>query len=175
MVDFADKFLVLYLCGFRKAFNTQFTLLRLMDTCKNSLDKKDEKGLVGALLMGLPKAFDCINHELLIAKLSAYGFCNDALLVIYNYLSGRKQRVKVNGSFSTWRETFAGVPQGYVLGALLFNIHNNDLFFMVTDTAVCNFADDTTIFAADNQLERVLERLETNALVLSRWFSKNFM
>ena len=172
MVDFADTFLVPYLCGFRKGFNTQHALLRLMDTCKNSLDKK---GVAGALLMDLSKAFDCINHELLIAKLSAYGFCKDALLMIYNYLSGRKQRVKVNGSFSTWRETFAGVPQGSVLGPLLFNIYINDLFFMVTDTAVCNFADDTTIFAADSQLERVLERLETDALVLSRWFPENFM
>ena len=136
-----------------------------MDTCKNSLDKK---GVVGALLMDLSKAFDCIDHELLIAKPSAYGFCNDALLMIYSYLTGRKQRVKVNGSFSTWRETFAGVPQGSVLGPLLFNIYINDLFFSVMDTAVCNFADDTTIFAADCQLDRVLERLETDALVLSK-------
>ena len=109
--------LVPYLCGFRKGFNTQHALLRLMDTCKNSLDKK---GVVGALLMDL-KAFDCIDHELLIAKLSAYGFCNDALLMIYSYLTGRKQRVKVNGSFCTWRETFAGVPQDQFL----------DVFFLI--------------------------------------------
>ena len=156
MVDFADTFLVPYLCGFRKGFNTQHALLRLIDICKNSLDKK---GVVGALLMDLSKAFDCIDHELLIAKLNAYGFCNDAQLLIYNYLSGRRQRVKLNGSFSTWRETFAGVPQGSVLGPLLFNLYINDLFLMVTDTAVCNFADDTTIFAADCQLDKVLERL----------------
>ena len=166
MTGYADAFLVPYLCGFRKGFNTQHALLRLMDTCKNSLDKK---GVVGAVLMDLSKAFDCIDHELLTAKLSAYGFRNDALLMIYSYLAGRKQRVKVNGSFSTWRETFAGVPQGSVLGPLLFNIYINDLFFSVMDTAVCNFADDTTIFAADCQLDRVLERLETDALVLSKW------
>ena len=172
MIGYADTILVPYLCGFRKGFNTQHALLRLMDTCKNSLDKK---GVVGALLMDLSKAFDCIDHELLIAKLSAYGFCNKALLMIYSYLTGRKQRVKVNGSFSTWRETFAGVPQRLVLGPLLFNIYINDLFLSVMDTAVCNFADDTTIFAADCQLDSVLERLETDALVLSKWFPENFM
>ena len=94
-----------------------------MDFCKNSLDKKR---VVGALLMDLSKAFDCLDHELLIAKLNAYGFCKDAQLLIYYYLSGRKQRVKLNGSFSTWRETFAGVPQESVIGPLLFNLY--DLF-----------------------------------------------
>ena len=78
--------------------------------------------------MDLSKAFDCIDHELLITKLSAYGFCKDALLMIYSYVTGRKKRVKVNGSFSTWRVTFAGVPQ-VVLGPLLFNIYINPLFF----------------------------------------------
>ena len=172
ITGFADKFLVPDFCGFRKGFNTQHALLRLMGTCKESLDKRE---VAGALLMDLSKAFDCIEHELLIAKLNAYGFSKKAQLLIYNYISGRKQRVKLNGSFSNWREMCAGVPQGSVLGPLLFKVYIHDLFFMVTDTAICNFADDTTIFAADSCLDKVLERLETDAVVLSKWFPENFM
>ena len=71
MTGFADAFLVPYLSGFRKGFNTQHALWRLMDTWKESLGKKE---VAGALLMDLSKAFDCIEHELLIAKLNVYGF-----------------------------------------------------------------------------------------------------
>ena len=83
-------------------------------------------------------------------------FNKKAQLMIYNYISGRKQGVKFNGCFSNWRETCAGVRQGSVLGPFLFNVFINDLFFMVTDTAICNFADDTTILAADSCLDKVL-------------------
>ena len=72
-------------------------------------------------------------------------------------------------------EINVGKNNGSVLWPLLFNLYINDLFLMVTDTAVCNFADDTTTFTADCQLDKVLERLETDALVLSKWFPENFM
>ena len=106
--------------------------------------------------MHFSKAFDCLNHELLIAKFSAYGFSTSALRLIHSYLSERRQRVKINGSFSTWRETMIGVPQGSVLGPLLFNIYLNDLFMFVKDAQICNYADDTTIYACDSNIEGVM-------------------
>ena len=104
----------------------------------------DNRGVVGAVLTDPSKAFDCLNHELLTAKLNAYGFRRSALLFIHSYLTDRKQRVKVNGSFSTWTETVLGVPQGSVLGPLLFNIYLNDLLMFLEETEICNYADDTT-------------------------------
>ena len=114
-------------------------------------------------------------NELLIAKLSAYGFSMSALRLIHSYLDERKQRVKINGSFSTWRETTIGVLQGSVLGPLLFNIYLNDLFMFVKDAEICNYADDTTIYACDSNVESVVKTLESDALKIASWFPNNCM
>ena len=73
--------------------------------------------------MDLSKAFDTINHELLLAKLHAYGFSMHSLLILSSYLSNRKQRVKINNSLSSWTDLIQSIPQGSVLGPLLFNIY----------------------------------------------------
>ena len=127
------------------------------------------------VLTDLSKAFDCLDHESLIAKLNAYGFNRPALLFVHNYLDSRKQRVRVIGSFSMWTKTFLGVPQGSVLGLLLSNIYLNDLFLFLEETEVCNYADDTTIFTCGPNVENVVAKLENDALALSEWFPSNLM
>ena len=143
-----------------------------MEACKKTIDNR---GVAGAVLTDLSKAFDCLNHELLIAKLNAYGFSRSALLFIHSYLTNRKQRVKVNGSFSSWTETVLGVPQGSVLGPLLFNIYLNDLFMFLEETEICNYADDTTIYACGPNIENVIMHLENDALKITEWFPNNCM
>ena len=125
--------------------------------------------------MDLSKAFDTINHELLIAKLYAYGFTKESLMIILSYLSDLWQHVKIDSSFSSWTELLQRVPQGSVLGPLLFHIYLNDLFFALKDVEVCNFADDTTPFVCDLELDTALTKLEENSAITLTWFETNYM
>ena len=97
MSSFFEDIFFKHKCGFRKGFSTQQCLLTLLEKWKNAVEKGK---MFGALLADLSKAFDCLNHELLIAKLNAYGFTLPALKLIHNYLSNRKQRVRVNDLLS---------------------------------------------------------------------------
>ena len=124
-------------------------------------------------MMDLSKAFDCIPHELLIAKLHAYGSSRESLKLIYSYSKGRSQRVKINAEFSSWKEILKGVPQGSVLGPLLFNIFINDLFFLVEKSEVCNYVDDNSLTVADINLNIIINKLETDVNILDKWLKNN--
>ena len=144
-----SEYLPPYLCVYRKGFNTQTALSSLIEKWKQIIDNK---GCGANILMDLSKAFDTINHKLLIAKLHAYGVIRESLLIIISYLSDHWQHVKIDSSFSPLWKVTQGVPQRSVLGLLLFYIYLNDLFCALKDIEVCNFADDTTPFVCDLDL-----------------------
>ena len=153
--EYLGKYLNSILCGFRKGHSAQHALFKLLQAWQEKLDKG---GLVGTILMDLSKAYDCLPHELLVAKLEAYGVGKAALNLISNYLSHRRQRTKIGSSYSDWYEIVRGVPQGFILGPLLFNIFINDLFLFIEKTKICNFADDNTIYSCNNNLQTFLKK-----------------
>ena len=132
-------------------------------------------GHAGALLTGLSKAFDCIDYELLIAKLHAYGFDNDALKFIYSYLKGRKQRTKLDSSYSSFAEILFGVPQGSILGPLLFNSYICDLIYDIDDINLASFADDNTPYSCLSDMIYVLGQLKGGIDKIFDWFKKNIL
>ena len=109
---------------------TQYCLLAMLEKWKSVVDKGKS---FGALLTDLSNAFDCLSHELLLAKLHAYGFSISTLRLIHSYLTNRRQRTKINMPYSSWVEIVFGVAQGSILGPLLFNIFLCDIFFIMKD------------------------------------------
>ena len=160
------------MCGYRKGFSTQYALIELIEKLKKSLDSR---GYSGVVLMDLSKAFDTLNHALMIAKLHAYGFDRSSLNLIHSYLTQRWHRTKINTSFSTWKHLLTGVPQGSILGPLLFNIYINDLFYILSDTESCNYADDTCLYACNKDLNKLLIRLTHDSSLAIDWLEYNHM
>ena len=170
--EYSESFLSHILCGFRKAHSTQHALFKLLQSWQKELDNR---GFVGTILVDLSKAYDCIPHELLIAKLKCYGIGNGSLRLVLDYLTNRKQRTKIGSSFSSWCDINTGVPQGSTLGPLLFNIFINDLFFSITKSEVCNFADDNTLYSCNKNLEHVFSNLKYDLRNVLDWFKINSM
>ena len=125
--------------------------------------------------MDLLKAFDTVNHQLVIAKLSAYGFSKSAMELIFSYLNGRWRRTKINTSFSTWAELLSGVPRvpSLVLLFLAYTVMIRFIFF--DNISVCNIADDTTPYVCDTNLSLLLQYIKSYTMPSIMWLEANYM
>ena len=129
--EYIEPFLSNLLTGFRENHNTQHRLLKMLEKWKEALDKSN---FVDAIFMDLSKAFDTLNHDLLIVKLEAYGLSLNSFRYTCSYLRQSLQRTGANNSFSLRKDIIAGVPQRSLLDPLLFNIYISDIFLFL-DTA----------------------------------------
>ena len=122
--------------------------MRLIENWNRTLDENFQ---IGTVLMDLSKAFDCLAHDLLIAKVYAYGLSEETATFFYSYLRRRGQRVRINDILSSLQALISGVPQGSVLGPIFFNIFLNDLLVLLKNSDIYNFADDNTISVASKK------------------------
>ena len=166
---FKDKFSRI-LCGFREGYSTQHAVIWLIEKWRKCLDAS---GVVGTILMDLSKAYGCLPHDLLIAKFEAYRTGVNSLCLLYSYLDWRHQRVKIGSHRTTAKRIKIGIPQGSVLGPLLFNIFINNLFLMKLNSEICKFADDNTIYSCRKNLNEIITNLEIDLSSLLKWFAKN--
>ena len=128
-----------------------------------------------ALLTDLSKAFDCLPHDLLIAKLHAYGIKKESLNLLFSNLKNRTQRVRLNNTYSESICILFGVPKGSILGPLLFNIFLCHLFLLFHDIPVANYAVDKTPYCTGLKISDVLIKLQNAAKTLLQWLKDNRM
>ncbi|MCU7801520.1 MAG: reverse transcriptase family protein [gamma proteobacterium symbiont of Lucinoma myriamae] len=155
--------------GFRTRFSTDTCLIHLTDFIKFQMDKGY---FVGMVLLDLQKAFDTVDHSILLMKLEALGLSQDIVRWFRSYLSDRQQLVDVSGMFSSSAEIRCGVPQGSILGPLLFLIYVNDMSGVVSNKLLL-YADDSAILVADKDVSSIETSLQKELEIISDWLIDN--
>ena len=131
-----------FILVYREGYSTQHVLVRLIEEWRKNLDGDY---ITEGVLMDLSKAFDCLPRDLLVAKLDSYGLDRNLLKCINSYLDNREQCMRINNINSSFNDIFSGVPQGSVVGPILFNAFFNDFFFFMQHATVHNLANDNTL------------------------------
>ena len=170
MYHFFDQIFSKLQCDFRKGFSAEQCLIHMIEKLRTYLDIG---GHGSAFITDLSKTFNFIDHQFLIAKLNAYGVDANSLYLLASYLEKRKQRTKMNGSYSSFDDIFGGVPQGSISCPLSFNIYICDLFFGIGDLDIASYADDNTPYTFSSELDVALKKLRSYTIKIFERFHNN--
>jgi hypothetical protein len=172
MVEFLDKHKILYehQYGFRQNYSTEYALIELSDKIAQSIDKK--KLMIG-IFVDLSKAFDTLNHEILLSKLAHYGIRGVSNEWFRSYLSNRNQFVVFNNVLSAKSKITTGVPQGSILGPLLFLLYINDICNSSQILHFILYADDTNIFYSSENINELCTTINNELRCVMQWFITN--
>ena len=155
--------------GFRKSHGTQHSLIVMLEKWNKASDKEEN---MSAIFMDLSKAFDTINHCLLLTKLKGYGFSKQALRFICSCLKNKRQRVQINNKFSSLKEVIAEVPQVSIDEPLRFNLFINDLFLFICFSTLSNYADDNNLFTTGTDIQLINQMILSDFRTVNNWFIK---
>ena len=172
LMSFLDKNSLLseFQFGFRRGLSTELATTLLLDDIRREVDSGK---LVGAVFIDLSKAFDTISHAKLLDKLSRYGINDGELEWFKDYLFSRKAVVSYNNCLSEVHEIYSGVPQGSILGPLLFLVFFNDITDVVNHSKVIKYADDTVLYVADKQTQSIQAKLDKDMESIAGWLKEN--
>ena len=172
--DFLNEFKLLHKTqsGFRSQHSCETALTHMIDSWLNAIDNGQ---MIGVVLVDFKKAFDLVDHQILLSKLEMYGIADGALMWFDTYLTHRRQQVSVDNNKSEFQQTVYGVPQGSILGPLLFLLFINDLPLYLNHINSDLYADDTTLYDIQDSLGVIEENLQHALKSLHTWCKCNGM
>ena len=156
--------------GFRRNHSTNHALLSIIERIRESTDNNL---FTCGVFIDLEKAFDTVNHKILLAKLSHYGIRGNANLWFKSYLANRVQHVNINGNMSNKSTISCGVPQGSILGPLLFLLYINDMQLCVRFSCLFHFADDTNLLLSSNSIKDLRKKMNSDLKLIFEWLCAN--
>ena len=156
--------------GFRPKYSTLSALINITEDWYDAIDKGK---FIGLVMLDLKKAFDTVDHGILLKKLKDFNLHESCIKWFNSYLSGRSHNTVINGIMSSSAKSICGIPQGSILGPLLFIMYINDLPLCTTHVKVSMYADDTALYAVSNDIDDLIAKINEDLANVNNWLAQN--